>query len=303
MLNNKTAVKILSVLIAIILWAYVMGEVTPTSSQTLKDVKVNVVNEEVLNEEGLALSGSTDYRVNVTLEGKRSIVKNVEKDELDVTADVQGYKRGTHYVEVRVEPTEDVKVTDIKDSKIKIKVEKLVSVKKKVNIVLTGNSSGAELKGQTSSPETVEVSGARTDVDKVRHVNAPVSAKALEKGNGAAEVSLVAVDGSGDEVKTVDLSTDRASIQGTVMKTKSVPLKVKIKGESSNKYDISIDIPEEVTIKGTSDDIDKVSEIRAKAIDVSDVTSTTKFKLELSVPDNAEVTTDADELVAVVTVN
>lgn len=303
MLNNKTAVKILSVLIAIILWAYVMGEVTPTSSQTLKDVKVNVVNEEVLNEEGLALSGSTDYRVNVTLEGKRSIVKNVEKDELDVTADVQGYKRGTHYVKVRVEPPEDVKVTDIKDSKIKIKVEKLVSVKKKVNIVLTGNSSGAELKGQTSSPETVEVSGARTDVDKVRHVNAPVSAKALEKGNGAAEVSLVAVDGSGDEVKTVDLSTDRASIQGTVMKTKSVPLKVKIKGESSNKYDISIDIPEEVTIKGTSDDIDKVSEIRAKAIDVSDVTSTTKFKLELSVPDNAEVTTDADELVAVVTVN
>lgn len=303
MLNNKTAVKILSVLIAIILWAYVMGEVTPTSSQTLKDVKVNVVNEEVLNEEGLALSGSTDYRVNVTLEGKRSIVKNVEKDELDVTADVQGYKRGTHYVEVRVEPPEDVKVTDIKDSKIKIKVEKLVSVKKKVNIVLTGNSSGAELKGQTSSPETVEVSGARTDVDKVRHVNAPVSAKALEKGNGAAEVSLVAVDGSGDEVKTVDLSTDRASIQGTVLKTKSVPLKVKKKGESSNKYDISIDIPEEVTIKGTSDDIDKVSEIRAKAIDVSDVTSTTKFKLELSVPDNAEVTTDADELVAVVTVN
>ena len=221
MLRNKNVVKVLSLLIAIVLWAYVMGEVTPTSTHKLKDLKVNIVNEDVLEEEGLAVAGDNNYKVTVTLEGKRSVVKKIKAEDLDVTADVQGYKRGTHYVEVRVEVPDDVKVTDIKDGKIKVTIEKRISVKKEVSIVLTGSSEGVELKKAKAAPDTVEISGARSDVEKVRNVNAPVSVKALENGKGEAEAKLVAVDGSGDQVKAVSLSADTVNIQVKIKKAGS----------------------------------------------------------------------------------
>ena len=221
MLRNKNVVKVLSLLIAIVLWAYVMGEVTPNSTHKLKDLKVNIVNQDVLEEEGLAVAGDNNYKVSVTLEGKRSVVKKIKPEDLDVTADVQGYKRGTHYVEVRVEVPNDVKVTDIKDEKIKINIEDRVSIKKKVSIVLTGNSEGVELKDQTAAPDTIEISGARSDVEKVRNVNAPVSVKALENGKGEAEAKLVAVDGSGDQVKAVGLSVETVRIRATIKKSKT----------------------------------------------------------------------------------
>ncbi|MBR6444785.1 MAG: hypothetical protein IKS63_05100 [Firmicutes bacterium] len=300
MLRNKTVVKILSLLIAIVLWAYVMGEVTPTSSATLKDLKVNIVNEDVLEEAGLAVAGDTEYKVTVVLEGKRSVVKKVKKDDLDVTADVQGYKRGTHYVDVKVEAPDDVKVVDIKDSKIKIKVEEKVSVKKKVSIVLTGNSEGAELKDEEAAPDTVTVSGAASDVEKVRSVNAPVSAKALEKGKGEADAELIAVDGSGDQVKAVSLSTEKARIQASVMRTKTVPLKVKIKGEGKKK--VSIDAPEKIKIQGTKTDLADINKISTESIDVSGLKGTAAFQLTLDVPKGIKVLTPSAKLIATITV-
>ena len=301
MLKNKNVVRVLSVLIAIVLWAYVMGEVNPTSSSTLKNIKVNIVNEEVLDEAGLAIAGSTDYRVSVTLEGKRSVVKKVRAGDLDVTADVQGFKRGVHYIEVKVEAPDDVKVTDIKNSKIKVKIEKKVSESRKVNPVLTGNNDDAVLKNAAVAPDTVQVTGAKSDVEKVKHVNAPVSAKALEAGKGEAEAELVAVNGSGDEVKEVELSAETAKVKASVMRTKTVTLKVPVRGENKNTRKVSVDAPGKVKIQGTKKKLAGVEEITCKSIDVSDVYGTTVFDLELKTPKGIKVLTPEDKLIATVT--
>ena len=299
MLKNKTAVKILSLLIAIVLWAYVMGEVTPTTTYTLKNLKVNIVNEDILEEDGYAIAGNTDFRVAVTMEGKRSVVKKVRGDDLDITADVQGYRRGTHYVEVKVEAPDDVKVVDIKDSKIKIKVEEKVFEQKAVTVVLTGKTEGIELKDAAAAPDMIEVSGAKSDVERVRSVNAPVSAKNLEKGDGGTEVGLVAVDGSGDQVKEVELSTDKVRVEASVMRTKTVNLKTVVKGGGSN---VSVEAPGKIKIQGTKKDLAKIKTIKTESIDVSGVKGTAVFTLVPDVPEGIKVLTSSDKLIATVTV-
>ena len=302
MLKNNNVVKVLSVLIAIVLWAYVMGEVTPTSSQTLKNIKVNIVNEEILEEAGLAVAGAANYRVSVTLEGKRSVVKKVRAGDLDVTADVQGYKRGVHYVEVKVEAPDDVKITDIKDSKIKVTIENEVSENRKVDVVLTGNSEDVELKDETVAPDTIQISGAESDVEKVKKINAPVSAKALEKGEGKAEADLVAVNEAGDEVKEVDLSSETAEVQASVMRTKTVKLKTVLRGEKKNTGTVSVDAPGKILIQGTKKDLAGIESIKTKSIDVSSLTGTNVFTLEPKAPDGIKVLTPSEKLFATITV-
>jgi hypothetical protein len=48
MLKSNTANKIISVIIAILLWTYVIGMVDPTKTTTIRDVPVQLLNEDSL---------------------------------------------------------------------------------------------------------------------------------------------------------------------------------------------------------------------------------------------------------------
>ena len=55
MLRNKNIVRILSLLIAVVLWAYVMGEINPETTIKFKNINVEILNQESLEDRGLAL--------------------------------------------------------------------------------------------------------------------------------------------------------------------------------------------------------------------------------------------------------
>ena len=62
MLENKNVLKIISLIIAILLWVYVMGEVNPDTKEKISDIEVTFVNTETLADEGLAVVHEQDLR-------------------------------------------------------------------------------------------------------------------------------------------------------------------------------------------------------------------------------------------------
>jgi YbbR domain-containing protein len=70
MLNSNTFYKIISVLVAVVLWAYVIEATEPVKKQTIQDVPVQLLNEESLAARGLALSGEANYTVDVEIRRK-----------------------------------------------------------------------------------------------------------------------------------------------------------------------------------------------------------------------------------------
>ena len=56
MLNNKKVTIVLSFVIAICMWTYVVGETNPTVTKTFKDIPIKIKNEKILEEHGLAIS-------------------------------------------------------------------------------------------------------------------------------------------------------------------------------------------------------------------------------------------------------
>ena len=61
-MNNKNDRKLiaLSVLVAVIMWAFVMTSTNPSLSKTVRGVPLTIKNQEVMQKEGYALVGKDE---------------------------------------------------------------------------------------------------------------------------------------------------------------------------------------------------------------------------------------------------
>ena len=67
MLENKNVLKVLSLLLAIVLWAFVLGEVNPTVKKTITNIPVEFTNVEQLESIRLAsLSKMTFFPIDLS---------------------------------------------------------------------------------------------------------------------------------------------------------------------------------------------------------------------------------------------
>ena len=78
MLRNKKILMLLSLLIAVGMWIYVMGSVDPEMTYTFNGLKVEMQGAEGLAEQDLTAKLNSPKLVNVTIEGKRSQVNKVK---------------------------------------------------------------------------------------------------------------------------------------------------------------------------------------------------------------------------------
>ena len=61
-MNNKNDRKliVLSILVAVIMWAFVMTSTNPSLSKTIRNVPLTIKNQEVMQKDGYALVGKDE---------------------------------------------------------------------------------------------------------------------------------------------------------------------------------------------------------------------------------------------------
>ena len=94
---------ILSLLIAIALWMFVMDQVDPKTELTVTDVKVEMHGTDVVENMGLTATLVKPKIVNVELQGKRSQVNKAKKKGLKAYIDVSTCDYGENEAEIRIE--------------------------------------------------------------------------------------------------------------------------------------------------------------------------------------------------------
>ena len=67
-LKNNLSLKIISVIVAIILWLYAVSELNPETTKTITDVPVEVINMDALNEKNLTLVDDPVSSISITSE-------------------------------------------------------------------------------------------------------------------------------------------------------------------------------------------------------------------------------------------
>lgn len=290
MLNNKKVNMIISLVIAIGLWAYVLGEINPATTETIKDIPIVFINETMLDDQGLAILEASDTSISITVSGQRSRVSQLEKGDVSAVVDLSETEVGDNQLKIIVRVPEKVEIDSKSISKVSVVVEERISQEKDVKVRYEGTHPEEE------EPTTVEVdkkkivvTGAKTLVNKVAYVSAPIKAEKVGTNLKTFKTTPVAVEKDGEIVENVRLSSTVVSVSAMLNNTKTVPLDVAVINMDSGDIERTAVVPKVIIIKGSEKDLANVDKIIAEPIDASQVVVDTTLPIVPILPNGIAV--------------
>jgi len=100
MLNNSKVLMLISLLVAIGLWMFVMGNVDPEVTDRVPGISVEMQGTDGLEEQDLHATLDKPKVVSVTIEGKRSKVKKAKDKGIKAYIDVSTCEYGKNETEI-----------------------------------------------------------------------------------------------------------------------------------------------------------------------------------------------------------
>jgi Uncharacterized protein conserved in bacteria len=303
MLKNNRVNFIISLVIAIALWAYVNGETNPQTTKTFKNIPITFDNEQTLTDEELAVLSTSADSLSVTLSGSRKNVSTVTSSEITATVNLADADNGDNSLKITVTVPEDVQVDSTSLARVDVAVEKLLSKSVDVTVRYSGkfNEDSEPLTVDTSR-NSVTVSGAESLVNKVSAVTATIDSSKVTDKMKRLEGVLYAVDSSGNAVNGVNLSAKTVKVSTVLAMVKTVTLDVPVTDDTSDSVDRTYSAPKTITIKGKAADVADIDSITAEDIDISNVTKDSSITIVPILPDGVEVSNKSQSLKLKVTV-
>ena len=279
---------ILSILIALGLWAYVTASVTDVGESTVRNIPVTVVGEEALNAKGLMIDPNTKLTVNARVSGNRSLLVSMASNPSEyfsATINVAEITEpGTYDLSCTITPeftsltSTGVRVMDQEGKTIQVTVTRLMSKTVEVRGVFKGTvDEGNNYRANPVevTPGTIKVQGPETLVNQVEYAQVTITGDNLTK-TYTGELGFQLMTADGEVVDDDDLTTNvnTVSVVMPVVKTMEVPLSVEyvygggITEDNFERY-VTVDI-QPATIQVSGDEAD-VSYLEGKTITVGKI--------------------------------
>ena len=284
--ENKVRVMniVLAIILAVILWAYVIGEVNPETETTVSGVPLRIVGENVLESKGLTLLTEFDETVTVVVSGRRSDVYNVNASKLSAKIDVSGCVEGENQVTVQVSAPDKVSKAEARDGDFLVLVDKVVTEDKPVDIQVSGNLSNdtsVEIVGV--SEDKISVTGPSTYVEQVSSLTGVLNVKdSVNEYNR--NVEIVPTDKDGNLVEGVELSQTTVGVEAEKMMTKTVNVEVVTSGNSPEGMTVSPASGLKLKIRGKYDEMKNITSLKTSPVDISRITENASVDVTIQLP-------------------
>lgn len=284
--ENKVRVMniVLAIILAVILWAYVIGEVNPETETTVSGVPLRIVGENVLESKGLTLLTEFDETVTVVVSGRRSDVYNVNASKLSAKIDVSGCVEGENQVTVQVSAPDKVSKAEARDGDFLVLVDKVVTEDKPVDIQVSGNLSNdtsVEIVGV--SEDKISVTGPSTYVEQVSTLTGVLNVKdSVNEYNR--NVEIVPTDKDGNLVEGVELSQTTVGVEAEKMMTKTVNVEVVTSGNSPEGMIVSPASSLKLKIRGKYDEMKNITSLKTSPVDISRITENASVDVTIQLP-------------------
>ena len=301
-LMNNWGLKILSFLLAIMLWLIVVNIDDPVTTQTFNNIPVTVTNTEVLaaTNQTYQIEDGTQ-NVSVTVRAKRSVLNKIKADNIKATADMKELTLQTQIpisVEIAGVSYESVEVSP---RNLQVKLEDEETKKFPIVPKTTGTVRDGYALGEIQAvPEMVSIRGPKSVIDSISKVEASVSVSGLSE-DVVTKSELVLYDSDNNVIDQSllanNLGTEGVSVSVQVLETKSVKVEFDTSQiTAADGYSVS-DIkyePDHVNVTGREEDLKKLKKISvpASALSMSGLTSKTEKVVDIAdyLPDDISLT-------------
>lgn len=290
--NRDTIAKVFSLVIAILLWYFIITEIDPTIKKDFANVQVELRNQSTMREAGLELLKHDDYTTSIVISGKRSAILGLKEEDISAYVDLEDIQPGSQRLPIHYRLSDDSLTIERSNPKaITVSVDEIVKEEKEITVKSKGKPGDNYVLDHVSvSPEKVVISGPKRDVDKVQSVVGYVKVDGA-KDTVVSTVELFPMDQNKRVVSNVDISPNSVSVQAVISKAVSVPINVDYTDESVEgfKRERAILTPTSIMITGEGEQIDKVEAVKTNPVDPGELMAEYTIPLTLNLPDGVHL--------------
>lgn len=272
-LTKNFGLKVMAFVFSLFLWLIVVNVDDPVTQQTFSNIPVSLENQDIITQQGNVYQVLDGQNVTAVISARRSVLQDIESDDIIATADVKEMDTDTGLIPVEISVANltagrDYQTAASVPNNLRIQVEK--SGKKVLSLTASTNDvstrDGYIIGNTTVSPEKVTITGAESQIEEIDRAVAYVEASGLSKDTDlTAELRLLDKNGNilDQNQLTNNLGEDGITVHLEILGSKSVPLNFGVSGTPAEGYQyvgVSSE-PESVVIYGTQDVLNEIDSI------------------------------------------
>lgn len=305
-MKNKLWMALLSLAIAVVLWAYVITTISPESEGTYYNIPVVFEGERLLEERGLMVIDGLDQDITMTLRGNRSDLNKIKSSDITVKADLSKISE-TGKQQITYSHTfpgdvagNAIEVLAREPYPITVTVERRDSKTVPVRVYYTGSVPQdfiADKDNPTLSNESVSISGPAPVIAQIEEARIQVDLD--ERSESFSEnfrYQLCDREGRPVDAELVTTNVGEITLVLSIQRVKEIPLVVTVipgGGATEENSKIVID-PPTIRVCGSDAVLKDLKEINLGTIDLGSLTGVSTTSFDIVLPGNVTNLTGVD---------
>lgn len=277
---NNAIAKVVALVLATILWLYVMNEQNPPMETSF------TAPLEIRNVAASTVIIDAPDTVKVKVRAPRSLIAGIMGKDLKPYIDVKGLAEGRHSLQVHIVLPPSIELVDISPEKTTVKVDAALQRKLAVAVRMTGTPIAGTVVGKTSvEPGQVTVQGPKSAIDAIDKVVAAVDLTGKTK-DIVQEVPAIIYGRDGRVVEGLSVTPTKVIVYASIAQIpnkKTVDVKTVIYGDLAPGYTLQriTGTPERVELQGDPFALEKVEFVYTEPININGIDKNIKKDVKL----------------------
>ena len=297
-MKNKIGPLLLSVLLAIGLWMYVITTVSPNSKTTISNVEVDFEGESwLLENRNLMITDGMDTTVDLELSGNRSDLNKLNRSNVTLKVDLTKiYEAGetelsfTPGYPSEVSPSA-ITVDSRNPASIKLTVEKRLTREIPVKVVFAGavpEGFIADMENAVLDYPVVNIKGGASVVELIEQARIDVNMEdRTESLSENYRYTLCDKDGNPVEVELVTTDVAEVHLDVKVQRFQEIPLKLNVvygggATEGYTRYEVK---PKSIRVSGSEAVLEDLTEIVLGTVNFAELRENTQMTFPINLPE------------------
>lgn len=281
-LSHPTALKIISVILGLLLFAVVHNDLE-TSPQAVSNIDTKVMEAVTITPTGLdqdkyVLTAMEPTVTRLVVEGRISTLRTAANEEYVVNVDLSNASPGIHELPLTVKLPRNIREVELSPRRVTVRIEELVTRTFDVQVLTEGQPAAGYVLGTpeiaSGTPAQVEVTLPKYEMDRVGVVAATLDVSGADKTVSNKRARVVVYDSEGEAIEgaVVQPATVHAEARVT-LPFKRVPLQVRYTGTLGEGLSLVSVKPEveEVTVYAPQEELDNITIYDGIVLDLSKV--------------------------------
>lgn len=249
-LTRNIGLKILSIILAAILWLVITNLEDPIATKFFDNIPVQILNDEELKKLGQVYNIIEGKTIDFTVSTRKSIKDNLTSSDFKVTADFQ-YLSDLNTVTIKITCPrygDQVAITNVSSQVMKIEREEVAEDRFSVNVKIKGEPADNYYVYEKSVKRLLSVSGPKSKIEKISQVIVEVDVSGMAKSFSIDEKPK-ALDENGEEIEDLIFGADTVEAEVKMYPTKEIALQIIPTGKPAGGYVMTTIDYEPKTIK------------------------------------------------------